>query len=63
METNDVQPRLLDIKAAAAYLGSTVWQMRTLIWEKKVPHVKLGRRFLFDRTDLDKFIDSLKEAA
>jgi excisionase family DNA binding protein len=37
--------------------------MRSLVWEKKIPHVKLGRRFLFDRADLDKFVEVLKEVA
>ena len=57
------EPRLLDIKAAARYLSSTVWKMRTLVWEKKLPHVRLGKRSLFDKFDLDKFVNSLKEVA
>jgi excisionase family DNA binding protein len=48
------QPRLFAIKPAAAYLGTTVWCMRKLVWEKKLPHVRLGHRLLFDRADLDK---------
>jgi excisionase family DNA binding protein len=62
-ETTTAQPRLLDIKAAAHYLSSTVWKMRTLVWEKKLVHVRLGHKILFDRTDLDKFVDALKDVA
>jgi len=61
--STEAQPRLLDIRAAATYLSSTIWQMRTLVWEKKIPHVRLGKRILFDRADLDRFVDSLKEVA
>jgi excisionase family DNA binding protein len=63
VQTDSAQSRLLDIKMAARYLSTTVWQMRTLVWEKKVPHVKLGHRILFDRADLDKLVEKLKEQA
>jgi hypothetical protein len=57
------QPRLLDIKAAARYLSTTVWQMRSLVWEKKVPHLRLGRRILFDIVDLDALVIEVKRVA
>ena len=53
-------PRLLTISAAAAYLSTTVWQMRTLGWKKSIPVIRLGNRWLFDRQDLDLFIDRAK---
>jgi excisionase family DNA binding protein len=59
-----VEPRLLDVKGAACYLGTTIWQMRTLVWSKKIRHVRIGKRILFDRADLDKFADEqLRQAA
>lgn len=58
-----VEPRLLNIRAAAVYLSCTVWALRQLAWAKKLPHVRIGRRLLFDRTDLDKFVESRKVAA
>ncbi len=58
-----VQPRLIGIKDAAKYLGCTIWAARSLAWNKAVPHVRIGSRVLFDRTDLDRYIDAQKMAA
>jgi len=58
-----IQPRLLDVRAAAAYLGSTVWFVRTIAWEKKVKAVKFGNRLLFPREELDSFVDRAKAGA
>ena len=62
-KTQTVDPRLLDIKNAAAYLGTTVWCVRSMVWDKKIPHVRLVQRILFDRLDLDKFVDGLKTSS
>ncbi|MCI0407279.1 MAG: helix-turn-helix domain-containing protein [Acidobacteria bacterium] len=58
------EPRLLDVKAAAAYLGLSPWTVRAL----PVPRVRLElsngkelRRVLFDRRDLDAWIEQQKE--
>jgi len=57
-------PRLLTVQQAAAYLSVTVWYVRDqFIRGKRVPHVKLGRRHLFDRKDLDAFVESVKKEA
>jgi excisionase family DNA binding protein len=55
--TVQVVPRLLTIKQAAAYLSCAVWQVRTLLWSKEIAHIKLGKKFLIDRNDLDLFVD------
>lgn len=55
-----VQPRLLNVEEAAGYLSTTTWAIRKLAWAKTVPHIKLGTRLLFDRQDLDRFIDMAK---
>jgi len=57
--TNQAEPRLLDVKAAAHYLSTTIWQVRTLAWQKKLPVIRLGNRILFDRQVLDQFVDGL----
>jgi len=59
------EPRLLNVRLAASYLGIAVWCLRTLVWEKQIPPVKIGkaRRLLFDRADLDAFIDAQKKEA
>lgn len=75
-------PRLLDIEAAAAYLGGvSTWTLRSwmadgLLQPVKLPGVKpsefnrskgrqqkeTNRRLLFDRLDLDAFIESRRGA-
>jgi len=55
-----VERRLLDIKTAAAYLSSSVWFLRSLIWSRQIPFLKLGNRYLFDKKDLDAFIERQK---
>jgi excisionase family DNA binding protein len=58
-----IQPRLLNIKAAAAYLSATVWFMRSLVWERKIPFLKFGNKYVFDKQDLDAFVASQKTCA
>lgn len=59
-----VVPRLLTIKAAAAYLSVAIWHVRELIWQKEVHAIRMGRRFVIDRASLDKYIDRrLSESA
>jgi excisionase family DNA binding protein len=55
-----VEPRYFTVKEAAAYCAVTVWQVRTWQWERSVPFAKLGARIVFDRADLDKYIESQK---
>jgi excisionase family DNA binding protein len=59
----DVATRLLDLKAAAAYLSSTVWFLRTLVWNRSIPFLKFGNKYLVDRADLDAFVASNKVQA
>lgn len=58
-----VTPRLLTIPAAAQYLSCTVWFVRTLVWGKKLRSITLGNRIVFDRADLDDYIEQLKQVA
>jgi excisionase family DNA binding protein len=37
-------------------LSSTTWTVRNLLWAKKIPFVKIGRRFLIDPADIRAFI-------
>jgi hypothetical protein len=40
-----------------------VWFLRTLVWERRIPFLKLGHSYVFDRADLDCFLDSSKIGA
>src|SRR5207253_828651 len=50
--------RLLDVPAAAAYLGVSPRFIRRLVAERRLAFVKLGRHLRFDVVDLDHFIES-----
>lgn len=54
-----IEPRLLRIKEAADYLNATVWFVRSLVWSG-FPHLRLGKRILLDRADLDLFVERQK---
>jgi len=56
-------PRLLTLKAAAAYLSCSLWAIRSLVWDKSIPAIRVGRRVVIDRADLDAFIEARKAAA
>jgi excisionase family DNA binding protein len=58
-----VQPRMFGVKDAAVYLGTTVWQVRTLVWSKRLAALRLGHRQVFDRVELDAFVERLKRAS
>lgn len=63
-------PRLMDIATAAEYLGGiSVWTIRGFVANGQLQAVKLpsvkyqsrrSRRLLFDRSDLDAFIEKAK---
>jgi hypothetical protein len=57
------EPMLLDIPGAARALSSTVWAVRGLLWDKQIPYIKIGKKFLIDPADLRAFIQRKKEAA
>jgi excisionase family DNA binding protein len=53
--------RWLTVEMAAEYAPCRVRTIRTLIWTGELPRVKFGRRFLIDRNDLDKLLESRKQ--
>lgn len=53
-------PRLLRIQDAARYLSATTWFVETLIREKKIPSLIVGKRRVLDVVDLDAWIESEK---
>lgn len=55
-----IQPRAYSIEEAANYIGATVWFLRTLIWNRRIPYLKHGHRYAFDRVDLDRFLEANK---
>ena len=58
-----VQARMLNVTEAAAYLGATISFVRHEEWAKRLRSVTFGKRLLFDRQDLDKYIEAAKVSA
>jgi excisionase family DNA binding protein len=60
----EVSLTYLNVKQAADYLGCTVSAIRCqLVYAKAVPYVILGKRIVFTRADLDKYMAELRQAA
>ncbi len=55
-----IQPRLLSVKEAAAYIGRSPTAVRELIWKGDLPIVRPDRRIHLDRNDLDAWINQHK---
>jgi len=55
-------PRLLPLKAAAEWLGLTIWGLRERIWAGQIPVVQFpgGRKMFIDTEDLEAFISQNK---
>ena len=60
-QSNVPDPRLLGLKAGAAYLSLSYWSLRELILDGVIPHLKYGKKILVDREDLDIWIQVNKE--
>jgi excisionase family DNA binding protein len=57
----EVVPRGLGIHEAAQYLSVTVCFVRALITTGEIPYVIAGKRFILDRLDLDRWLESRKQ--
>jgi len=55
-----IEPRLLSQHEAARYLGISYWTVRDLMFRREIPFVKIGRRILADRLDLDSYLNRSK---
>ena len=52
--------RLISVEETAKYLGVQKSTIYSWAWRRKIPSVKMGRRLLFDREDLDRMIEACK---
>lgn len=57
-ERASIAPRLLDIQQVATYTGLSVHTLYTMVSQRRIPFVKMGRLTKFDREELDKWIAS-----
>lgn len=47
----------MDVEEGSAYVGIRPSTMRSWILKKKIPYLKVGRRVLLRRSDLDALLD------
>jgi excisionase family DNA binding protein len=55
---NALTPRGLSVLEASKYAGATVWFIPSAIWDKRLPALRLGRKNVILRDDLDRFLDA-----
>jgi len=51
-----IDRRLLTIQETAQYTGLSVHTLYTMVSQRRIPYVKVGRLVKFDRTMLDQWI-------
>jgi excisionase family DNA binding protein len=56
MSQGESPKRLIDIKSAAAYTGLSVHTVYTMVSQRRIPYVKVGRLVKFDLNMLDGWI-------
>jgi len=52
--------RFLGVKELSEYLGLPINTLRSWVWMRKIPYVKLGRIVKFDLRDIDEWIRERK---
>ncbi len=55
-EPLSIVPRLLDIQHVAVYTGLSVHTLYTMVSQRRIPFVKMGRLTKFDRGEIDRWI-------
>lgn len=57
-DPSPIIPRLLDVNEVAIYTGLSRHTVYTMVSQRRIPFVKLGRLTKFDRHELDRWITS-----
>ncbi len=52
--------RLLNVREAARFLGTTPKTLYTMVWRRGIVFVKIGRSLRFDVRDLEQIIEKAK---
>lgn len=60
-QTKTIDPQLMTMNECAGMLNVSHWRVRDLIEKGRLPIVRLGRRVLIDRKDVDRLIEENKE--
>jgi excisionase family DNA binding protein len=59
MEREAMREEYMDVPEAAHMLKRTIPAMYRLVGRRQIPYRKYGRRLLFKRTELEKYLESL----
>lgn len=52
--------RLLNVREAAKFLGTTPKTLYSMVWRRQIVFVKIGRSLRFDLQDLERMIQEAK---
>lgn len=63
IESEPNQPRLLSVRQIAFYLSTSTFTVRELLRTGEIPRIRLGRKFLADRADVDAYVMKAKVAS
>jgi excisionase family DNA binding protein len=55
--------RLLNVKEAALFLGTTPASLYSMVWRREITFIKIGRSVRFDVKDLEALIEQSKVKA
>lgn len=58
LQPGSITRRLLDINEVAGYTGLSVHTLYTMVSQRRIPYVKMGRLTKFDKYELDRWIQS-----
>jgi len=61
--SKQLDQRYLDVEGVANYTCSTPLSIRQKVHLKQIPHLKRGRRVLFDRLEIDAWLAKQRVAA
>ena len=50
--------RYVPAEVLAPYIDSTVGSVRVMTSKRQIPHIKRGRRVLYDLDEIDRWLDS-----
>lgn len=56
-----MEKRWYDVQEAAAYLSVAPFTIRNAVWDGLLAYSRLGKKFIFDRADLDRLAESRKQ--
>jgi len=60
VERRDDHVRLLNVRDAARFLGTTPKTLYSMAWRREIVFVKIGRSLRFDVRDLEEMIEKSK---